>query len=84
MNDIDVINDILAAILKKSKNQSCVLIWNGEKCDRKWFSVIQNGRRQPFWERKKKLRISPYIHPFIYHKQSTPLMTFECIQASVL
>ena len=22
------------------KNQSCVLIWNGEKCDRKWF---QNG-----------------------------------------
>ena len=26
-------------ILKKS----CVLIWNGEKCDQKWFSVIQNG-----------------------------------------
>ena len=20
-----------------------ILIWNGEKCDRKWFSVIQNG-----------------------------------------
>ena len=25
---------------------------NGEKCDRKWFSVIQNGRRQPFCEKK--------------------------------
>ena len=21
----------------------CVLIWNGEKCDRKWFSVTQSG-----------------------------------------
>ena len=29
-----------------NKNQSCVLIWNGEKCDRKWFSVFQNGCRQ--------------------------------------
>ena len=27
---------------KKLKKKSCVLIWNGEKCDRKWFSVIQN------------------------------------------
>ena len=35
------------------KNQSCVLIWNGEKCDRKWFSVIQNGRRQPFVKKNK-------------------------------
>ena len=26
-----------------TKNKSCVLIWNSEKCDRKWFSVIQNG-----------------------------------------
>ena len=38
-----------AAILWK-KNQSCVLIWNAEKCDRKWFLVIQHGRRQPFCE----------------------------------
>ena len=46
----------LAAILwKKIKtNKSCVLIWNGEKCHRKWFSVIQNGRRQPFCEQNKK------------------------------
>ena len=35
------------------KSKSCVLIWNGEKCDRKWFSVIQNGRRQPFCEKIK-------------------------------
>ena len=30
------------------ENKSSVLIWNGEKCDRKGFSVIQNGRRRPF------------------------------------
>ena len=40
-----------AAILKK---KSCVLIWNGEKSIRKWFSFIQNGRRQPFCENLKK------------------------------
>ena len=32
-------------------NQSSELIWNGEKCDQKWFSVIQNGRWQPFCEK---------------------------------
>ena len=32
-----------AAILWKHLNKNCVLIWNFEKCDRKWFSVIQNG-----------------------------------------
>ena len=35
------------------KNKSCVLIWNGEKCYQNWFSVIQNGRWQPFCEKKK-------------------------------
>ena len=41
--------------VKKIKtNKSCVFIWNGQKCDRKWFSVIQNGRRQPFCEQYKK------------------------------
>ena len=44
----------LAAILY-IKKKSCVLIWNGEKCDRKWFSVIQNCRRQPFCEKKIKV-----------------------------
>ena len=41
-----------AAILWKKikKIKVCVLIWNGEKCDKKWFfSVIQNGRWRPFW-----------------------------------
>ena len=33
--------------------KSCVLIWNGEKCIRKWFSVIQIGRRPPFCEKNK-------------------------------
>ena len=28
---------------KKTLKQVSVLIWNGEKCDLKWFSVIQNG-----------------------------------------
>ena len=42
-----------AAILWK--NKSCVLIWNGEKCHRKWFSVIQNGRQQLFGEKKNQI-----------------------------
>ena len=41
----------------KMKKKSCVLIWNGEKCDRKWLSVIQNGRQQPLWK-KSKLRMA--------------------------
>ena len=35
------------------KTKSWVLIWNGEKCIQKWFSVIQNGRWQPFCEKNK-------------------------------
>ena len=39
------------AIKKDQKyKKKWVFIWNGEKCDRKWFSVIQNGGRQPFCE----------------------------------
>ena len=34
------------------KKNSCLFIWNGEKCDRKWFSVIQNGCWQAFCEKK--------------------------------
>ena len=48
-----------AAILKKnSKKKCCVLIWNGEKCIQKWFSVIQNGRRQPFCQFKRKIKVA--------------------------
>ena len=32
------------------KQKLCILIWNGEKCDIKLFSGIQNGRRRPFCE----------------------------------
>ena len=48
-----------AAILWNLKINPCILIWNSDKCDRKWLSVIQNGRRQPFCEKnqKSKLRI---------------------------
>ena len=35
---------------KLQKNKCCILIWNVEKGDWKWFSVIQNGQRE-FWER---------------------------------
>ena len=45
--------------VKNKKNKSCVLIWNGQKCDWKWFSDIQNGHRQPFC--KKKLQIKKEI-----------------------
>ena len=31
--------------LQKNKPESCVLIWNGEKCDQKWFS-------DDFWSSK--------------------------------
>ena len=41
-------------VKKFQKNKRCALIWNGEKCDLKWYSVIQNGRRWPFWEILKK------------------------------
>ena len=40
-----------AAILSK-------ISWNGQKCDWKWISDIQNGRRQPFCQKfKKKLNL---------------------------
>ena len=35
----------------------CVLIWNGEKCDQRWFSVIQNSRHGHF---VKKCRSQPF------------------------
>ena len=59
----DIRSSKMAAVghfVKNFKNKkSCVLIWNGEKCDQKWFSVIQNGRRRPFCKlfKKKELRI---------------------------
>ena len=42
--------------VKKSKKKF-VLIWNGQKCSRKWFSDIQNGRRHPFCKKITKIRI---------------------------
>ena len=39
------------------KKKSCVLIWHGEKCDRKWFSVIQTGSRGQFCFKKRKFGI---------------------------
>ena len=40
--------NLMIFVISREIKQSCVLIWNDEKCDRKWFLVIQNGRRQPF------------------------------------
>ena len=37
---------------KFQKKNNCVSIWNGQKCDRKWISDIQNGRRRPFYTKK--------------------------------
>ena len=34
--------------VKQITKKSCVSIWNGQKCDRKLFSDIQNGHRRPF------------------------------------
>ena len=35
----------------KNFKKNFVLIWNGQKYDRKWFSDIQNGRRPPFFKK---------------------------------
>ena len=45
---------------KIQANKSYLLIWNGEKCDRKWFSVIQNGRKMATGGHFAKLIVS---HP---------------------
>ena len=37
------------------KNESCIFIWNGQKCKQKLISDIQNGCRQPFWAKKMKV-----------------------------
>ena len=34
----------------KFKKKVAYWIWNGKKCDKNWFSVIQNARRRPFCE----------------------------------
>ena len=47
-------------VKKIKKKKSCVSIWNGQKCDRKWISYIQNGRRRPFCKKKfpQKIKFS--------------------------
>ena len=43
---------------KSHKIKIVVLIWNGKKCDTKWFFDIQYGYRRPFKKKhlQKKLR----------------------------
>ena len=60
----------------EKKKKSCILIWNGEKYDKKWFSVIQNGRRQPFCE-KKNLKKSCV---FIWNSEKCDQKWFSVIQ----
>ena len=45
--------------VKTFKKKSCISIWNGQKCERKWISDIKNGRRQPLCQKfpKKNLHI---------------------------
>ena len=39
--------------------KNCVLIWNGQKCDRKWFLVIQNTRWWPFCDKlSNKIKVA--------------------------
>ena len=51
--------DIVVPFCPKKK-RSYVSIWNGMKCDRKWFSDIQNGRRRPFCQKIIKMNKVPY------------------------
>ena len=55
----DIQNSRQQPLCQKCPNKlSCISIWNGQKCHRKWISDIQNGRRQPFCQNlKKKLHI---------------------------
>ena len=41
----------------KQIKKSFILIWNGQKCHRKWVSDIQNGHRQPFCKKITKIKI---------------------------
>ena len=59
------------------KSKSCILIWNWEKCGRKWFSVIQNGRRQPFCE-KNKIKNKSCV--FIWNGEKCDQKWFSVIQ----
>ena len=45
----------LMAILKKKFKKNCLFIWNGEKCDWKWFLGIQIGYQWPFYENFKNV-----------------------------
>ena len=47
-------------VKKIQRKINCVLICNGDKCDWKWFSVIQNGRQRPFCEKNSKKRKAAY------------------------
>ena len=40
------------------KKKSCVSIWNGQKCNRKWFSDIQNGDRKKILYRSEMAKIA--------------------------
>ena len=53
--------------VKKNINKSCVLIWNGEKWDRKWFSVIRTCH---FVKKNlKKIKIVYYSEMAIFGPQ---------------
>ena len=45
--------------VKNFKKKSCISIWNGQKCDRKWILDIQNGRRQQFCQKfQTKIKVA--------------------------
>ena len=55
------------------------MIWNGEKCDRKWFSFIQNGRQRPFCKKFQTnytiSHFSPLFPTFLTFSHFSPLFT---------
>ena len=60
---------------KYQKYKSCLFNRNSEKCDQRWFSVIQNGCRQPFCENmSKQIKIAYWSEmTSVWHHNGQPV-----------
>ena len=63
---------------KFQTNKSCVFIWNGEKCDRKWFSVIENCHQEPFCEQNQKSKMAAGSH-FVKKTRGLSAWQLRCL-----
>ena len=64
-------------VKKLHKIKIVVLIWNGKKCDAKWFLDIQNGYRRPFFLKHVQLDINSLLVNIYIYIQTAMLGTRE-------